>query len=82
MITLNAQNLEDRAALHALLKDALDLPDYYGCNLDALNDCLGEKARRELIVIHGFSDLAENLGLYALKLLQVLSDNGWQVLLD
>ena len=26
--------------LHHVLKDALDLPDYYGMNLDALWDCL------------------------------------------
>ena len=82
MIILNANQMEDRPALHALLKAQLDLPDYYGGNLDALNDCLGETNRRELIVIRGFSDFAENLGPYGLKLLQVFSDNGWQVLLD
>ena len=27
--------------------------DYYGGNLDALNDCLGERRERELIVIEG-----------------------------
>ena len=29
-------------ALHQALKRLLDLPDYYGCNADALNDCLAE----------------------------------------
>ena len=82
MIVLNANQMEDRQALHALLKAQLDLPDYYGGNLDALNDCLSETGRRELIVIRAFSDFAENLGPYGLKLLQVFSDNGWQVLLD
>ena len=82
MIILDANQMEDREALHALLKSRLGLPDYYGGNLDALNDCLGETSRRELIVIRAFSDFAENLGPYGFRLLQVFSDNGWQVLLD
>ena len=28
--------------LHAALKALLDLPDWYGMNADALNDCLSE----------------------------------------
>ena len=82
MIILDANTMEDRDALHAAIKTQLGLPDYYGGNLDALNDCLGERRERELIVIRRFSDFAENLGPYGLKLLQVFSDNGWQVLLD
>ena len=27
---------------HKLLKEAFNFPDYYGCNLDALYDCLGD----------------------------------------
>lgn len=30
--------------LHAELKEALELPDYYGGNLDALHDCLTDIA--------------------------------------
>ena len=29
--------------MHLALKKMLSLPDYYGMNADALNDCLGEK---------------------------------------
>lgn len=29
--------------MHLALKRMLSLPDYYGLNADALNDCLGEK---------------------------------------
>ena len=30
--------------LHQALKQMLSLPDYYGMNADALNDCLSERA--------------------------------------
>lgn len=40
-ITIHCAGL-DKAALHQRLKDALQLPEWYGCNLDALYDCLTE----------------------------------------
>ena len=82
MIILNGEKMEDREALHAHLKERFDFPDYYGANLDALNDCLGEKSERELVVISHAGDFLEDCGLYGARLLKVFSDNGIQVLLD
>lgn len=39
-ITLSCMGLETKDALHSALAEALDFPDWYGCNLDALCDCL------------------------------------------
>lgn len=39
-ITLACTGLETKDALHAALAEALDFPDWYGGNLDALYDCL------------------------------------------
>ena len=82
MIILDGKRMGDKDAVHAELKEKLCLPDYYGGNLDALNDCLGERRERELVVIRDFADFAEDCGLYGLKLLRVFNDNGVQVLLD
>ena len=82
MIVLNGKRMDDRAGLHAELKRKLSLPDYYGNNLDALNDCLWERLERELIVIEHTGDMLEGCQDYALGLLRVFSDNGIQVLLD
>ena len=82
MITLDGSRMTDRAAIHAELKRKLKLPDYYGGNLDALNDCLGERRERELIVLEGASDFLEDCGDYGVTLLRVLLDNGAQVLLN
>lgn len=82
MITLDGSRMTDRAAIHAELKKKLKLPDYYGGNLDALNDCLGERRERELIVLSNASDFLEENGAYGANLLRVFLDHGAQVLLD
>ena len=41
-IVLDAKRFKGRTRAHAYLKEALRLPDYYGKNLDALYDCLGD----------------------------------------
>lgn len=82
MIVLDGRRMDDRAGVHAELKRKLSLPDYYGDNLDALNDCLGERRERELVVIERAGDMFEGCEGYALALLRVFTDNGIQVLLD
>jgi barstar (barnase inhibitor) len=40
VVSLDASGWMQDADLHRDIADALDFPDYYGHNLDALNDCL------------------------------------------
>ena len=82
MIILDGNRMESRAEAHAELKDKLNLPEYYGGNLDALNDCLGERRERELVVIQRAGDFLEGCDAYGARLLKLLNDNGIQVLLD
>ncbi|MYV37527.1 barnase inhibitor [Streptomyces sp. SID1328] len=44
--------------MHRAMAAALDFPDYYGHNLDALNDCLGDVA-----CYGGYDDAPEGAGL-------------------
>ena len=39
-ITLDFYDIKYVERLHAYLKETFCLPDYYGCNMDALWDCL------------------------------------------
>ena len=41
-IILDGEQLCDRETAHSYLQIALELPEYYGKNLDALYDCLTE----------------------------------------
>ncbi len=82
MIVLDGTRMDSRQGVHAELKQKLALPEYYGGNLDALNDCLGERRERELIVIEGAGAFLDADERYAAALLRVFNDNGLQVLLS
>ena len=45
-IALDAERLRRREEAQAYLREAFGFPDYYGNNLDALHDMLGETAAR------------------------------------
>ena len=47
-VTLDCRGFIPRSELHRVFADALNFPDHYGRNLDALHDCLtaiGEETR-------------------------------------
>ena len=71
-IVLNCENLTQRAQAHRYLARMLDLPDYYGKNLDALFDCLTELGGCT-IVLNGGAELPRNGG-YGAKVLKVLEE--------
>ena len=50
IVYLDAREFTDKEASHAYLKKALDFPDYYGTNLDALYDCLTDLPPTEIFI--------------------------------
>lgn len=71
-LTLNAKRMTTREQAHAHIKVRLRLPEWYGNNLDALNDCLGEINRPTRITVRFAPSLKETLGDYGTKILDVL----------
>ena len=65
-IVLDARRFKGRSRAHAYLKEALRLPDYYGKNLDALYDCLGDIGEE--------IQKKEYLGDYGKTMLRVFKD--------
>ena len=63
--------------VHLALKKMLSLPDYYGLNADALNDCLGEMTERvDLWILDpGSEEVASAVSLIS----EVIRDNGGSV---
>lgn len=74
LIELNGSLMTDRVSAHEHLQAQLQLPAYYGRNLDALYDLLTERSEPTEILITGWSELEVNLGGYAAALMDTLYD--------
>jgi ribonuclease inhibitor len=71
-LALNAMQMTTRERAHAHIKERFNLPDWYGNNLDALNDCLGEIGEPTHIIVRNTPVLEQSLGDYGGKLVRVL----------
>lgn len=66
---IDCRCMTDKAQAHKHLKSVFSFPEHYGENLDALYDCLGEKA--DCIVCFDSPWALAQLGDYGLRLLEV-----------
>ena len=70
---IDGASIRSQDDLHDVLSEVLELPDYYGRNLDALWDCLtGWIDPPVEVVWREFALSRERLGAYADKTLEVL----------
>ena len=76
-ICLFGSDYETRQEAHAALKKLLALPEYYGMNADALNDCLSERRTYPGLWIRweGTEEVQSALALMA----RVFQDSGGEV---
>lgn len=73
-IIVDGRLSKDKNEFHTHLKEVFSFPDYYGCNLDALYDCLLDISKETEIVLTYFDVLEENLGEYAVALFHTFKD--------
>ena len=67
--TIDALKVNERKEAHEYLKEVFSFPEYYGKNLDALFDCLGEMRIEKITIIN--SEKGEN---YFYSVLDVIND--------
>jgi ribonuclease inhibitor len=53
---IDFDTVHDSAGFHQLLQQTLELPEWYGCNLDALYDCLTELPQPVRLVLHRWDE--------------------------
>jgi ribonuclease inhibitor len=73
VVVLNGKRMRTRERAHTHLARRLHLPSWYGRNLDALCDCLGEINVPTVILLRHARLLKESLGDYGAKLISVLA---------
>lgn len=69
-LIIDGSVLSEEAAVHDLFTRALDLPEWYGRNLDALYDVLTERGEPLRLLVRNREALAE----YAEDLLRTLAE--------
>ena len=72
-IELNLTHIYTVRALHIYIQYMLDLPAYYGRNLDALHDVLAESHGLSLHIVTG-KDASPEMETYLPRLARVLED--------
>ena len=70
-VMLDAMRLQSKEEAHKYLREALNFPEYYGGNLDALHDCLTEL---DDVVIE-FVNADKVSGGYFAKVMNVFKDS-------
>lgn len=71
-VRLSGALLRRRETAMELLGEALELPDWWGRNLDALYDCLTQPGCAARLVVEGRRDVEETA--FGRRLLRVLKD--------
>ncbi|MDO4719755.1 MAG: barstar family protein [Peptostreptococcaceae bacterium] len=74
ILFLDGREIASKEHLHCRIKIQLDLPDYYGENLDALWDLLSSESDELLIRLIHREDMIRSMGEYAESFLELLED--------
>ena len=73
--TIDFTNVKNYLEMHFVIREALDWPEYYGCNWDAFWDCLTDMVGRPIhIEILGLDVIERKFGNAAKMMLDTLRE--------
>ena len=73
-VILEGKAMTDRVSAHSHLAERLELPTYYGRNLDALYDVLTEIGEETEIILTDPAAVVEQMGKYGEALLATMQE--------
>lgn len=71
-VTINCGYITDEESFHKIFAKSLQLPPYYGNNLDALFDCLTTMPAPSTITLYNVQSMLDNLGGYGRAALNLI----------
>ena len=74
LTVLDGDKMTDIRSAHDYIAGCLGFPDYYGRNLDALADCLGDLPHDTCIVLQNYRAMKRHLGSYAERTVRVFDE--------
>ncbi|MBQ8145789.1 MAG: barstar family protein [Clostridia bacterium] len=75
LYTIDFSKVEYYIQMHKIIQEALEFPDYYGCNWDAFWDCLIDMVGRPIhIEIIGFKVVEQKFGEEAKIMMDILKE--------
>lgn len=74
MVYIDCRNFMNMDAFYDALQKKLNLPDYFGRNLDALNDVLYDVEEEVLLCFDGYDLFASRVGEKAEKAREIIID--------
>ena len=75
LYTIDFRDVQNYAEVHLIIREALDFPDYYGCNWDAFWDCLTDMVGRPIhIEIIGLDVIRRKFDDSADKIIEILKE--------
>lgn len=74
LVRLDGERMTNKEAAHRYIQEQLDIPSYYGYNLDALYDALSVYDKDLSIMLINKPELVEHLGPYGERLIQTFWD--------
>ena len=73
-IVIDLDGVSDKEEFYSVIRDAIEIPDYFGNNLDALYDVLTEDFEEKTIVIKGIEQTADEMKDYMKKFRRLCDD--------
>ena len=74
IFVLDGKDMTSKEEAYRVIGTTMAFPEWFGANLDALADCLGELPKETAIVFVNTAILNENVGEYAEKILDCFRD--------
>lgn len=79
-LRLDGNRIQNREDFYQVMREQLEVPEYFGDNLDALHDFLEEHMEETSLTITHFTQLSRALkGRYTVSLLSMLTDSGVEI---